>query len=74
MRAFLPPGWYVQAPSYAMVALGGTARPVNLPDGYRLEVQSGPQAGHVFVLASEGELAASGHLGIGERAAVAIES
>jgi GNAT superfamily N-acetyltransferase len=71
MRAFLPPGWHVQAASYAMTALAEHTAPVPLPSGYRLEMQRGHQAVHAFVLAPDGELAASGHLGIGERAAVA---
>jgi GNAT superfamily N-acetyltransferase len=71
MRAFLPAGWHVQASSYAMVGPRHAAQSPPLASGYRVELQSGPQAAHAFVLAAEGELAASGHLGIGAHAAVA---
>lgn len=42
MRWFLPVGWHVQASSYAMVAPAETAPSSPLPNGYRLELQSGP--------------------------------
>jgi hypothetical protein len=70
MGEFLPSGWLVQASSYAMVAPPRRSSPQQLPSGYRLELQQGPQAVHGFVLTDDGELAASGHLGIGEQAAV----
>jgi len=71
MRNFLPSGWAVQASSYAMASPAYRSSPEPLPQGYRLELQRGPQAAHAFVLSFEGELAAWGHLGIGEHAAVA---
>ncbi len=71
MREVLPPGWQVQAPSYAMAGPAMRSAEGALPHGYRLELQRSPLAAHAFVLASDGELAASGHLGIGEHAAVA---
>lgn len=71
MQAALPRGWQVQPASYAMVASGPAPPPDPLTGGYRIEVQCGAHAAHVFVLADDGQLAASGHLGIGPRAAVA---
>jgi GNAT superfamily N-acetyltransferase len=68
MQAALPPGWEVGAPSFAMVGpLHGVAD-APLPSGYRLETQAGGMSAHVFILAANGELAASGHGGAGEQA------
>ncbi|MBX7496248.1 N-acetyltransferase [Qipengyuania sp. 6B39] len=64
LQAALPRGWEVGAPSHAMVAT--SAQPLGaLADGFRLESRIGRHSAHVAVLTLDGELAASGHAGIG---------
>lgn len=70
MKAHLPTGWKIEAPSFAMVGLTRTERKPVVPDGYRVEIQASDAAVHVFVLAADGELAASGHGGEGPGASV----
>lgn len=70
MQAFLPPGWNVQAASYAMIGPPNPAPPVALPAGYRLELQADGRAAHAFILRHNGDLAASGHAGAGDNAFV----
>ena len=70
MRAFLPPGWCVQASSYAMTGPARRPWPLALRGGYRLELRDEEHAAHAFILCGDGELAASGHAGIGEQAFV----
>lgn len=69
LQATLPQGWKVGAPSYAMVATV-TAREPSLPAGFRLDAQFDSSCAHVSILTDAGELAASGHAGIGPDALV----
>ena len=70
MRAHLPAGWRVEAPSFAMAGPSGEGPEVALSGGYRLEVQAGGTAVHAFVRREDGELAAWGHGGAGPYAYV----
>lgn len=69
MQAFLPPGWLVEPSSYTMTGPRPTPA-ATLPAGYRLETHGRGGAWHAFILSRDGQLAASGHLGVGEQAAV----
>lgn len=70
MRAHLPRGWHVEAPSFAMVERADQIRPAALAPGYRLELQDDGSAVHAFGLTASGELAAWGHGGAGPKAFV----
>lgn len=63
MRAALPAGWVLGAPSFAMTGALSATGPAPLPPGYRIETRSGAHDSHAFVFAPSGVLAASGHLG-----------
>ena len=63
MRAHLPAGWIVGAPSFAMTGPVPTETRLSLPRDYRLELQESATSAHAFVLHASGELAASGHGG-----------
>lgn len=65
MRAALPSGWLAGPLSFAMVGPSHSTGAVAMPSGYRLETQAGGTSAHVSVLATDGELAASGHGGAG---------
>ena len=69
LQAALPPGWKVGAPSYAMVATVA-CRERAIPAGFRLDAQYDSSCAHVTILTDAGELAASGHAGIGPDAFV----
>jgi len=69
LQEFLPKGWVVGAPSFAM-ATPGMQSDVIVPEGFRLETRVGRFDAHVAILTLDGELAASGHAGFGEDAFV----
>lgn len=70
MRAALPAGWALGAPSFAMTGSLAAAGRAPLPPGYRIETRSSVHDSHVFIFATSGELAASGHLGHAREALV----
>lgn len=67
---FLPHGWKVEAPSFAMTRDRSSSPGISLPDRYRVEVQGGDRSIHVSVLDGSGVLAASGHAGVAAEALV----
>lgn len=69
LRAALPPGWVVGSPSFAMTRAAHSPEP-RLPAGFRLDLRYGRYSAHVAILTCSGELAASGHAGIGPEAVV----
>jgi GNAT superfamily N-acetyltransferase len=69
LQAELPPGWKIGAPSYAMVAAAPAIEPA-IPAGFRLDTQYDRLSAHVSILTDTGEIAASGHAGIGPHAFV----
>lgn len=69
LRAALPDGWAVGAPSFAM-AFSGPVGIAHLPEGFRIDARSDKVDAHVAILTNTGDLAASGHAGIGADAFV----
>ena len=69
MRAVLPERWVIGPPSYAMTATDA-AHSARVPEGFRLELRIDRHSAHAAILAADGELAASGHAGIGDSAFV----
>ena len=63
MRAHLPAGWQVGAPSFAMIGPASGIASVTLPSDYRIEFHASGSSSHAFVLYGCGELAAWGHGG-----------
>lgn len=75
LRALLPPNWQVEPLGFMMTCDAAPFRGVaTLPFGYALHVDDHDAAragrAHVRVLATDGSLAASGHLALDERRAI----
>ena len=71
VQPLLPPGWVIQNPGFMMTHVISTADPApQLPNGYGVELTSGPPVWIVHIKGADGEVAASGRLALVDGLAV----